>query len=539
MLDISIVLSQKTQKNLLSIELSSNSLELLGSGDFIVFEDSQVLINSIILHRVLTSYNKQLFDIEKNVFLLEINLLLQKRQHRVTELSSASSFARFKFSSRDLISPLFLRDSGVQYALKNYQEQGVSWLLDSYGRILADDMGLGKTAQSISAATRLIKECKITSVLILCPSPLIENWLNELSIWAPSFCSISIRHTGSKKKEIWNALMGNSHFIVTNYEQLRGLPSITKNFIFDLVICDEAHKLRKGTSSLSINLKRISYQRIFALSGTPIEHDTGDLINLINIINPKANTVSLKKLSPNSLRAYVRKDLLRRMKKDVLNEMKDINEQIISIPLSSSQEIAYLDACKNFNYSNRNEFLSFFTDLKQLCDIHPITHESSKLDYAIELIEKIISRDEKCVVFSFYLPPLSELKKRIDKLYGKNSNILYEGSLSEEDRNAGLHLFAQDESCKIFLCSGKLGGEGLNLVSANHAIFINEWWNPSNNAQARDRIYRIGQLKNVSIYKLRTVNTIETRVAEILETKDNLTENVIEKLAMEVEASTK
>lgn len=530
-----LVISNKVSKNLLSLKLNLDYLNDINQNDFLVYEDDKVKIHSIALRNVIKHHFSENINENKKTLSIEINLLIQKRQHRISESSSDTTYKKFKFALRDLISPIFLKESGVNFTLKNYQLEGIAWLLKANGRILADDMGLGKTAQSISASTALIKELKVKSVLILCPSPLVENWLNELSLWAPSFCSISIRNTGSKKKNIWKAIIGNCHFVVTNYEQLRGLPEITKDFVFDLIICDEAHKLRKSASSLSKNIKKISYKRIFILSGTPIEKDANDLINLLNIINPKANIFSLKKLSPQSLRAYARKDILRRMKNDVLDEMKDLNEEIISVPLSNVQENAYNYLCKNFASSKQSQYLSFFTSLKQLCDIDPRSNESSKLDYAMEIIEKIIAREEKCVVFSFYLLPLEELKNRLDELYGKSSNILYEGSLKLEDRNAGLNTFANDKACKVFLCSGKLGGEGLNLVSANHAIFINEWWNPSNNAQARDRIFRIGQLKNVNIYKLRTINTIESRVAEILEEKDELTDNVIEKLVKEME----
>lgn len=105
----------------------------------------------------------------------------------------------------------------------------------------------------------------------------------------------------------------------------------------------------------------------------------------------------------------------------------------------------------------------------------------------IDLLDKINQRNEKSIVFSFSLEPLKVLKERLNRIYSESYSILFTGALDREARNKAIDSFKNDNSCKVFLCSGKIGGEGLNLTEANHAIFLNEWWNPSNNTQARDR----------------------------------------------------
>ena len=149
------------------------------------------------------------------------------------------------------------------------------------------------------------------------------------------------------------------------------------------------------------------------------------------------------------------------------------------------------------------------------------------------MIEKIIINNEKIVIFSFWLSPLKQLNTLLHEKYNQNFSIVYDGSLDKDEKEEVLNKFKTDQPCYVLLCSGKIGGEGLNLTEANHMIFINSWWNPSNNNQARDRIVRIGQDKKCFIHNLRTVDTIETRIDEILKDKNNITDLVIESLVRE------
>lgn len=177
--------------------------------------------------------------------------------------------------------------------------------------------------------------------------------------------------------------------------------------------------------------------------------------------------------------------------------------------------------------------LKYFGELKQLCDIDTKTLQSSKIDFAEDIIEKVWKNQEKCVVFSFWLPPLDELAKRLKTSYGSNFFQEFNGSIEKDKREEILTKFKTDPQCRVILCSGKIAGEGLNLTEANHVIFLNSWWNPSNNIQARDRVIRIGQTKEAYVYYLRSANTIEARVDEILDRKEDITDEVIDSLIFE------
>ena len=436
-----------------------------------------------------------------------------------------------RFRQAKIKKPLSLKNFlNEELVLKDYQIEGVEWLLKEDGRIMADDMGLGKTLQSIAAATSLIVNKEIKNVLIICPSSLVRNWCDEITKWAPDFLTLSITNTGREKDKIWSKLFGHSHFIVTNYEQIRDIPKILLDIEIDLIISDEAHKLRKKSSKISKAVKKLKYRKFWALTGTPIEKNTADVFNLLKIINPRKNIGTIKDHTNISLRAFLRKHILRRLKSDVLKDLKDFSVLKHFVPLNEKQQENYDKLCKEISFAEDEKKLSIYGKLKSLCDYDINSGESSKLDFIEDLLEKINQREEKSIIFSFSLDPLHALKERLNKTYDKNYSVLFTGALDREERNIAIEKFKTNNECMVFLCSGKIGGEGLNLTEANHAIFLNEWWNPSNNKQARDRIIRIGQNKEAFIHHVYTQDTIETRIIDILKSKKIITADVIGKL---------
>ena len=506
--------------------------------DKLLYEDSNYLIDFQKLDFFLTAFEKikpsELLstNTKDSFFILKIPLKPSKKSYRAIDQSNNESYIAYRNSASELAIPFFLKDNykkGLKH--KSFQKEGIKWLMEGNSRILADDMGLGKTLQALSASSELITSGKVGKVLIVCPSSLTTNWCEEINRWLPFFTAMQITNTGRKKNEIWKTLMHFSHFLITNYEQLREMPkSILENEI-DLVIADEAHKMRKGDSKLFNSIKKIKYKKFWALSGTPIEKNQSDIAHLLKLIDPnRINLPVLKKLDNLSIRATARKYLLRRMKTDVLNDLKGFERTLYEIELNSDQKKSYKKVLSRAKNIKIDDGLKIFSELKAICDVDPVTKESSKADLIMELCEKIKFREEKCVIFSFWLEPLHQLNIKLNKVYGSNSNVIFEGSLNKVERNTALNKFKSNDECFVFLCSGKIGGEGINLTEANHAIFYNKWWNPSNNDQARDRINRIGQKKKSFIHDLITKNTIEYRVNDILTNKNQITDEVIAKL---------
>jgi SNF2 family DNA or RNA helicase len=527
-----LVVNTQNEKSRILLDFKTDNINFDNlTIDVSCFEDDVFIINQERVSNFITAY-KSSGRLDNN-----FTIQLDKENKELTPIHLSSSlkqpFQSFRYPLNYLVRPFFLRHSIIPTAqLKDYQSEGVEWLLKSPSRILADDMGLGKTLQSIVASSELIVSGKASTILIVCPPSLITNWAEELKKWAPWFCVYTISNTSNHKNEIWEKLFTYCHFVITNYEQLRDTPPAIEGKILDLIIADEAHKIRKSSSQIHKGIKRLTYKKFWALTGTPIENNANDIKNILSIVNPRVNISNLATDSAITLRTELKSYLLRRMKLDVLSSITDITEINHKIALHPKQLKSYEAEEKKFFTSLNRDRLSNFSKLKEICDFDEVSDQSSKIDYIIELIEKIKARDEKVVIFSFWIKPLEILKIKLKKTYKKGIFSVFAGDLNTKERDDVIKSFKLNDNHFAFLCSGKIGGEGLNLTEANHVIFFNEWWNPSNNSQARDRIIRIGQTKDTFIHHLYTVNTIEESVIKILNTKKLLNSDVIEKMVI-------
>jgi SNF2 family DNA or RNA helicase len=377
-------------------------------------------------------------------------------------------------------------------------------------------MGLGKTVQAIEAARLLFREEHCHRLLIVCPRSLVFNWISEIQKWAPELAVTPMMPIGLHAGATWQQRARRAHVLVTSYEQLRLHASDIANF-FDLIIADEAHKLRNSSSAVSRSMRLMNAQTIWFLTGTPVERDSADFITLLSLLEPGRFSKRDLHLSNSAIRFRAKDLLLRRRKSEVLSDLPEMTVTRNVIELSPPQSRAYerLKADVKFNPG-----LSTFGKLRQICDLESETKSSSKLDRALEIIEEIQSIDESVVVFSFWNSALESLKTRLEKEF--NISPLYLSSqLSLVDRQQMVQEFQNEGG--VLLASGHIAAEGLTLTRANHAIFLNQWWNPSTNRQAEDRIRRIGQNKPTFVYTFTCKNTIEEAFVEMHDRK-NLTE---------------
>jgi len=516
--------SVRVKKNILFISFQELSTLI----DQVYYEDEKVLVDLSSLKKFQRYLN--LNDGEKCSYEIPLSFL-ENKNFCVLNKTDIQETIRIRPHSYELAIFFFIKKFyPEEFTLKQYQIEGIEWLQERNKRLLADDMGLGKTAQALTATVNLFKDSKIKKVLIICPRSLMQNWIDEINIWAKSFKSFEV-HSQASTDELWKGIINHGHYFIINYDQIRNLSSQVINNPPDLIIADEAHKLRKQSSKIHKSVKNLSKvsQRFWALTGTPIEKDTNDLINLMRVIAPESMPQSSNKLSQSSLKGLVKKDFLRRLKVNVLSELGEAIEKTFYLKLTDTQQAQY-DATrkKMFLDLSSNNALKYFNDLRAICDSE--NGKGIKLEFALDLIEKIVSAKEKVIVFSYKLDPLHSLKLLLDKTYNKELSLIYEGSLDSNERASILKKFKHNSSTSCLLCSGKIAGEGLNLTEANNVIFLNEWWNPSSNDQARDRVLRIGQTKTVNVYNLRTKNTVEESLEIILQTKTKITDNVIEKM---------
>ena len=407
-------------------------------------------------------------------------------------------YERARDRALDLVLPLLL-PLRIRDDLYLFQRSGVAWLLRHPRAILADDMGLGKTIQVIAALRRLFRHGRIASCLVVAPRTLLGNWATESRRWAPELCTTlldtALTTTGPRS---WRSEMARAHIVLASYESVRDPSQEMVRYPPDVVVADEAHRLRKSESLAHLALRRIGGPRLWAITGTPVERHAEDLAGLMSLIDPKRFAVDDDRLGIQTLRARTRPYLLRRTKRDVLPELPTPDEQIVEVELHPSQREAYDRALREFRPSGSSGYLPLFSKLRSICDLEEISGASSKLDRAVEIIRTAARDGHKTVVFSYLLDPLRVLAARLRAEFGDIATLLT-GDLSLAARRRVVDRFKSDAQCAVLLASLRVGGEGLTLTEASRVIFINRWWNPSNNSQAVDRVVRIGQHKPVRV----------------------------------------
>ena len=414
-----------------------------------------------------------------------------------------------------------------RYPLKSHQKDGVAWLSLRESGILADDMGLGKTLQAIAAFERNQRNGNVENVLIVCPKSLIGVWEAEIRLWAPRLCTVSLH--ASISKENWQTLSSQCQVAITNYEALRS--SSPRPGAFDVLILDEVHRLKNPKSLNYASCYSISPKITWGLSGTPLENKPADLTAILHLLDRNRISPSDEKLPLPSIRSVASNYILRRNKQAIESELPQVREKLEIVPLSSEQRNLYQAIIQNDrDYSTLGGWIATFNRLRDVCDYEPITGKSSKIDRAIVILDSILRRGEKAVVFSWRIVPLDLLAKKIETEMGQHTALTITGQTSSMSRSRIVSSFQSSVQPKILLCSMRATAEGLTLTAANHVIFLNEWWNPAVNSQARDRVNRIGQERDVFVHKLRTSGTVESQLNEVLNKKSAIFDEIVNRL---------
>ena len=451
---------------------------------------------------------------------------------------------------------------GLNTNLRNYQKVGFKWLkiLDYYkfGGILADDMGLGKTVQILAVILSYIEENKNPKPsIVVCPSSLTLNWNNEIKKFAPNIKTLVIHGTAEeRKKQIRNIKKYN--LIVTSYDLLkRDLEDYKEaNCDFKYIIADEAQYIKNNSTQNAKAIKEINSETRFALTGTPIENSLSELWSIFDFIMPgylygyrkfkELYEIPIVKdndeFTIEKLKMLIEPFILRRNKKEVLTELPDKTISILNNAMQDEQlkiYMSYMASAKqevkqelkeNGFEKSQMKILSLLMRLRQIC-CHPSLFisnykgESSKLNQCIEVLKDAISAGHKILLFSGYSSMLEIIEESL-----KKENIKYfklTGQTKVGDRIKLVEEFNNNDDIKVFLISLKAGGTGLNLIGADMVIHYDPWWNLSAENQATDRTYRIGQKKNVQVYKLITKDSIEERIYELQQKKANLAKTML------------
>jgi len=469
-------------------------------------------------------------------------------------LESLGSFAldeNFKLPA-NIESTLAQQDT----TLRPYQRSGVQWMIwlsEKYLHgLLADDMGLGKTIQTI-LALRYFAEQNPTDKhsIVVCPKSVIRFWKTELKRFFPE--SKVCEYTGGNRDKMV-FLSKDPTIIITNYESI----SIDIKFIertpIHFLILDEATKIKNPNSKRTKAIKKINALHRVALSGTPIENNLSELWSLFDFLlkGHLGTHGKFKRLfshpimsgddyTSDKLSNKIRPFFLRRIKEDVAKDLPEKIEIKEWCELTREQIHLYKKIYNLYAEDFRNRLIAkekvtyvnilpILIKLKQICDhpgllngiLKPLEKRSEKFDLINEKISNIKDNGEKIVLFSHFLKALDIFEQSFSE-----HNISYvriDGST--ENRQEYIDQFNND-NIDVALCSIQACGYGINLTSANHVFHFDRWWNPATENQATDRVHRIGQDKIVYVYKILTLNTIEERIDSLIQSKLELSDNII------------
>lgn len=425
--------------------------------------------------------------------------------------------------------------------LRDYQVEGFEFFntLANYGfgGILADEMGLGKTVQTLA----FLLSQKDKKSIVITPTSLIFNWKSEFEKFTPDI-KLGVVYGSKTQREKVLENYNDYDVILTSYGTYKNDIEKYDNIIFDYCIIDEAQNIKNPDSIITKAIKCINSDVKFALTGTPIENNLMELWSIFDFVMPGYlyNKKKFENIFANNeknyaqLKALIKPFMLRRTKKEVINELPDKIEQKFYVEMEKEHKRAYksfVNLIKRRILENNEDNMtvfSYLTKLRQLSIAPEIIvknykGKNSKLEILINLIKQESNR--KILVFSQFTKVLQIIEKR---LIEENISYSYlDGKIDAKDRIKLVDEFNDSKTKRVFLISLKAGGTGLNLTSASMVVHFDPWFNPASEDQASDRAHRIGQKNVVDVIKLITKDTVEEKVIAMQEYKKELIEDII------------
>ena len=397
---------------------------------------------------------------------------------------------------------------GLLCDLRRYQEWGVKYILHQKKALLGDEMGLGKTIQAIATMVSL-RNTGATHFIVICPASVIVNWCREIQKF--SKLRVIAVHGLSRESALkdWQRTGGVA---VTTYETTAYF-KFPDNFTYSLLVVDEAHYIKNPSTNRSKNTKAIAEhaERLLFMTGTALENKVDEMINLIKLLQPSiAMQISgMKELSSApQFKETVAPVYYRRRREDVLTELPELSEIKEWCQLSDSEERRYEETVFRKNYNAIRRVSWNVPDLK----------DSGKAKRLLEIIEEAKSEGRKVLVFSFYL----DIIRKIADMLGSQCTEPINGSITPTRRQEIIDDFDKAPAGQVLVAQIVAGGTGLNIQSASVVIICEPQLKPSIENQAISRAYRMGQARNVLVYRLLAENTIDEKITDILARKQEV-----------------
>ena len=450
--------------------------------------------------------------------------------------------------------------TGLEATLRGYQEDGFRWLgtLErlGFGGILADDMGLGKTLQVIAHVLAQKETGRGGCTLVVCPASLVYNWMSEISRFAPGLAAVAVLGTKAARRVLIGGHEG-ADILVTSYDLLRRDVEEYAPLHLSRVVLDEAQYIKNPMAQVTRAVKCLDADVRLALTGTPIENRLAELWSIFDFLMPgylgtrdqfakryegpvEAGEADGQRL----LQCAVGPFVLRRLKSEVLAELPEKTESVVMAQMGPKQKKLYLSYQDRIALQVQHmvragdpsglgreklKVLAELTRLRQICCdprlcIEGYQDGSAKLETCLELVSQAVDAGHKALVFSQFASMLDLLALRLSEAH--LSYFQLTGQTSKEVRERLVRRFQEGEA-DVFLVSLKAGGVGLNLTAADVVIHDDPWWNVAAQDQATDRAYRIGQRRDVTVFKLICEGTVEERILKMQESKRGLAESVL------------
>lgn len=451
----------------------------------------------------------------------------------------------------------------VHAELRDYQRRGVDWMYwmsrNNLGAVLADDMGLGKTLQllALTAIERHRGEI-IGPTLVVAPTSVVGNWAREAAKFVPSL-RVLVHHGSNRAAgEDFLRRVAEHDVVITSYGTVSRDFAALGRVEWDRVVLDEAQAIKNSSTRASKSVRSLPSRHRIALTGTPVENRLSEMRSIVDFTNPgvlgsasffrhhfakpieRDNDDALTE----RLRRLTAPFILRRLKTDpaIIDDLPEKTEEVLTVTLSDEQAALYKALVddvqrqleqKDKGMARRGLVLASLTRMKQICnhpahylgDGSPITikghHRSGKIEKLMELVDYAVHSGQRMLVFTQYRAFGQILQPYLSEHLAQEVPFLH-GGVPQHKRDQLVSDFQADDGPDVMILSLKAGGTGLNLTAASIVVHMDRWWNPAVENQATDRAFRIGQRRNVAVYKMISAGTMEESIQDILDGKTHL-----------------
>ncbi|KQB83764.1 DEAD/DEAH box helicase [Corynebacterium oculi] len=455
----------------------------------------------------------------------------------------------------------------VQAELREYQRRGVDWLYwmsrNGLGAVLADDMGLGKTLQLLTLlAVEHARGESTGPTLVVAPTSVVGNWAREARRFVPHL-RVLVHHGNARLRgEQFQRQVSRTDLVISSYGVLNRDHAQCAKVNWDHVVLDEAQHIKNSTTRSSKAVRSLPARQRIALTGTPVENRLSEMRSILDFVNPgvlgsasffrnhfaKAIEREQDEQMTERLRLLTAPFIMRRLKTDpsIIDDLPEKSEQVRTVNMTPEQAALYTAYVEDMKrrleevegIARRGLVLASLTRIKQICN-HPAhflgdgsgvtlrgAHRSGKVAELVELLDHSLAAGHRVLIFTQYRAFGEILQPYLSERLGEQIDFLH-GGISQGARDRMVERFQDPQGPPTMLLSLKAGGTGLNLTAASVVVHMDRWWNPAVENQATDRAFRIGQNKNVQVYKMITAGTLEESIQDILDGKTHLAGAVV------------